>query len=147
MDCLSVFNPSRLLISSLYICLFSLSLSPSISLLFLSLLFPLNSHTFFFFLLQIWLYERLQLLHPLTISPSQYQPKHPHDRKLKNKEMDPAEFTKFLKHLSPLSVQWVVEWWCIMNMVNHGLKDNCVPLVLASPLLLLLYMLHCETIW
>ena len=43
--------------------------------------------------------------------------------------MDPVEFTEFLKHLSPLGVQWVVEWWCIMDMVNRGLKDNYVPLV------------------
>ena len=43
--------------------------------------------------------------------------------------MDPAEFTKFLKHLSHLGIQWVVEWWRIIDMVNYDFKDNCVPLV------------------
>ena len=51
------------------------------------------------------------------------------DHKLKSKEMDPNEFTEFLKRLSPLGIQWVVEWWCIIDMVNHVFKDNCVPLV------------------
>ena len=32
--------------------------------------------------------------------------------------MDPAEFIEFLKCLSILGVQWVVEWWCITYMVN-----------------------------
>ena len=27
------------------------------------------------------------------------------------------------------SSQWVVEWWCIINMVNSVFKDNCAPLV------------------
>ena len=30
--------------------------------------------------------------------------------------------------LSPLGIQWVVEWWRITDMVNRGFKDNCVPL-------------------
>ena len=47
----------------------------------------------------------------------------------KNKEMDPTGFTELLKCLSPLGVQWVVEWWHITDMVNRGFKDNCVPLI------------------
>ena len=43
--------------------------------------------------------------------------------------MDPVEFTQFLKHLTPLGIQWVVEWWRITRMVNHVFKDNCVPLI------------------
>ena len=43
--------------------------------------------------------------------------------------MDFDEFNEFLKHLSLLRIQWVVEWWCITAMVNRVFKDNCVPLV------------------
>ena len=75
---------------------------------------------------QIWLYERLRLFHPPTVLPNQYQPKHYRDHKLKSKEMDPNEFTEFLKCLSPSGIQWVVEWWRIIDMVNHVFKDNCV---------------------
>ena len=82
-----------------------------------------------FSLPHIWLYERLRLLHPLTVSPSQDLPKHYCDHKLKDKEMDPAGFIEFLRHLSPLGVQWVVEWWHIIGMVNHVFKDNCVPFI------------------
>ena len=66
------------------------------------------------------------MLRPPSVPPSQYQPKHYHDRKLKNKEMDPA---KFLKCLPPSGIQWVVEWWHIIGMVNHFFKDNCVPFI------------------
>ena len=38
---------------------------------------------FLFSLLQIWLYERLQLLYPPNVSPGQYHPKHYCDRKPK----------------------------------------------------------------
>ena len=43
--------------------------------------------------------------------------------------MHPIEFIEFLKCLSLLGVQWVVEWWRITDMVNCGFKDNYVPLV------------------
>ena len=46
-----------------------------------------------------------------SIPPSQYLPKHYCDHKLKDMEMDPDEFTEFLRHLSHLGIQWVVEWW------------------------------------
>jgi len=99
------------------------------SLFFLFISHFFAQHSFFLlFLLQIWLYRRLQLLHPPTISPSQYLPKYYCDRKPKNKEMDPAEFIEFLMRLSPLGVQWVVEWGCITDMVNRGCKGNCVLL-------------------
>ena len=42
--------------------------------------------------------------------------------------MDLVEFTKFLKHLSPLGVEQAVEWWRIVGMVNCVFKDNCIPL-------------------
>ena len=51
------------------------------------------------------------------------------DRKLTNGDMDPTEFIELLKRLSPLGVQWVVEWWRITGMVNYSFKDNYVPLV------------------
>ena len=40
--------------------------------------------------------------------------------------MDPDEF---LMRLSPLGVQWMVEWWCITSMANHVFNDNYVPLI------------------
>ena len=43
--------------------------------------------------------------------------------------MDPTEFTKFLKRLSPLGVQWVAEWRRITGMVNRVFKDYRVPLI------------------
>ena len=69
------------------------------------------------------------MLQPPSVCPSQYLPKHYHDRKLKDREMDPNEFTEFLRHLSPLGSQWVVEWWRITSIVNHVFKDNYIPLI------------------
>ena len=95
MDDLSVFNPLKLLISSLVVLsFFPFYLSFFCSMLSLSFSLP-----------WIWLYERLQLLHPPIVSPNQYLPMHYCDHKLKNGEMDPVEFTEFLKCLSPLGVQ------------------------------------------
>ena len=88
---------------------------------------------FLFFLsslfFQIWLYEMLQLLHPATIFPSQYLPKHYCDRRPKRTEMSSDEFTEFMKHIDVIDIQQVVERWCISSMVNHNFKDNYVPLV------------------
>ena len=64
-----------------------------------------------------------------SIPPSQYQPKHYCDHKLKDKEMDLDEFTEFLRHLPYSRIQWVVEWWRITDMANHVFKDNCVSLI------------------
>ena len=69
------------------------------------------------------------MLHPPTIPPSQYLPKHYRDRRLRNNEMDSAKFTEFLKRFTTFDVQWVVEWWYIIPMVNRVFKDNCAPLV------------------
>ena len=63
-------------------------------------------------------FRRLQLLQPPSIPPSKYLPKHYHNRKLKDREMDLDKFTEFLRYLSPSRIQWVVEWWCIINVVN-----------------------------
>ena len=73
---------------------------------------------------QIWLYDKLRLLHPPTVPSNQYQPKRYRDHKFKSKEMDPDEFTEFLKRLFPSWIQWVVEWWRITVF-----KGKCVPLV------------------
>ena len=43
--------------------------------------------------------------------------------------MDPAKFNEFLKRLTPLGVQWGVDWWRITGMVNRIFNDNCVPLI------------------
>ena len=134
MDCLSVFNPSRLHISSLH--------SYILSLLFL-LMLPFS--LLFSFLFQIWLYERLWLLHRPTVPPSQYLPKHYRDRRPKRAKMSLDEFTEFMKHVEVSNIQWVVDWWRILGMVSHSFKDNCVPLV-GLPLLLLLYMPYCKAI-
>ena len=81
------------------------------------------------FLFQIWLYKRLRLLHPPTVPPSQYLPKHYHDHKPRLTEMNLDEFTEFMKHIEVSDIQWVVDWWRISSMVNHSFKDNYVPLV------------------
>ena len=65
-------------------------------------------------------FRRLRLLQPPSIPPSQYLPKHYCDHKLKDMEMDPDEFTEFLRHLSHLGIQWVVEWW---NSVRSSLRS------------------------
>ena len=69
---------------------------------------------------QIWLYERFWLLHPPTIPPSLYLPKHYRDPRPKCAETSFDEFT---------DIQWVVELWLISSMDNHNFKDNYVPSV------------------
>ena len=69
------------------------------------------------------------MLHPPSVPPSQYHPKHYHDHRLKNNEMDSAKFIEFPNRLTTLDVQLVVESWRIIAMVNYVFKDNCVPLV------------------
>ena len=39
------------------------------------------------------------------------------------------EFTELMKCINVTYIQWVVEWWRILGMVNHVFKDNCVLLV------------------
>ena len=121
MDFLSVFNPLRFLISSLYISLsffFSFYLSFFHSILML-----------YFSLPQIWLYKKLKLIHPPLVPSNWYQLKHYHDCKVKDKEMDLTKLTELLKHLIFVDIQWVVEWWCIKAMTSCGFKEKCVPLV------------------
>jgi len=43
--------------------------------------------------------------------------------------MDPTKLIEFLKCLTSVDIQWVVEWWCIKAMSSYGFKENCVPLV------------------
>ena len=68
------------------------------------------------------------MLHPPIVPPSQYLPKHYRDRRLRNNKMDSIKFIEILKHLTTFDVQWVVEWWHIIAMVNHVFEDNCAPL-------------------
>ena len=123
MDCLSVFNPSRHLISSFaFISIHSFFFLFSIS--------SFSTHSFFFFsLFQIWLHERLRLLHPPVVPPSQYLPKHYCDCRPMRAKMSFEEFIEFMEHIDATDIQWVVEWWHISSMAHHSLKDNCVPLV------------------
>ena len=69
------------------------------------------------------------MLHPSTVPPNSYLPKHYHNCRLKCAEMSLNEFTEFMECIRVANVQWVVEWWRISSMVHHSLKDNCVPLV------------------
>ena len=71
---------------------------------FLPLLFPLTLKLSFS-LPQIWLYEMFKFFYPPIVSLSRYQPKHYHDCKLKDKEMDPTKLTELLKCLTSLDVQ------------------------------------------
>ena len=68
------------------------------------------------------------MLYPPIVAPSQYQPKHYRDHKLKDKEMDPTKLIELMKHLTSSNVQWVVKWWHIKAMSSCGFKGNCVPL-------------------
>ena len=77
----------------------------------------------------MWLYERIQLLQPPTIPPSQYLPKHYYDRRPKHVEMSFDEFTEFMKHIDVIDIQWVVEWWHILGMASCVFKDSYVSLV------------------
>ena len=112
MGCLSVFNPSRHLISS-FIIIF----------IFLSLMLPL---IFSFF--QIWLQERFRLLQPPTVPPSTYLPKHLRDR-LHQNNMSFEVYIELMRHIKETDIQWVVKWWHILSMVRSCCKDYCVPLV------------------
>ena len=60
-----------------------------------------------FSLLQVWLYEKLKLIHPPLSPFNWYQQKHYQDHKLTEKEMD--ALTELMKHLTPIDIQWVVE--------------------------------------
>ena len=44
-------------------------------------------------------------------------------------KMDPAKLTEFLKCLTFVDIQWVVQWWRIKVISNCGFKENCVLLV------------------
>ena len=79
-----------------------------------------------FSLLQVWLYEELKLIHPPLIPFNRYQQKHYQDHKLTEKEMD--ALTELMKHLTPIDIQWVVEWWHIKAMTSYGFKEKCVIL-------------------
>ena len=116
MDCLAIFNPSRHLISSSII-------------LFLTRAF----HFFFslssllFFLFQIWLQERLWLLHPPTMPLNTHHPRHLRD----HRHRDVLGFEAYMELMGrhkEIDVQWVVEWWHILSMVHSCFKDHCVTL-------------------
>ena len=107
---------------------------------------------FLFFLsslfFQIWLYEMLRLLHPATVFPSQYLPKHYCDRRPKGAEMSSDEFTEFMKHIDVIDIQWVVEWWCLTFQAwSITTLRITMFLWLGFMLFLQLYMPHCKAIW
>ena len=121
MDCLSVFNPSRLLMYILWIYLF---------LFFYFYLSVFHSTLMLYFSLpQIWLYKKLKLIHPPLVPFNWYKPERYSDRKLKDKDIDPVKLIELLKHLTFADIQWVVEWWRIKAMYSYGFKENCVPLI------------------
>ena len=49
-------------------------------------------------------------------------PKHHRDRRPKHAKMSFDEFTKFMKCIEVLGIQWVVKWWLITTMVNPSSK-------------------------
>lgn len=61
--------------------------------------------------------------------------------------MEPSTPTELLRHLTPMDIQWVVEWWRNKAMTNNSFKEDYVILVGASQLFLLSYVLHCLEIW
>ena len=99
-----------------------------------------------FSLPQIWLYEKLKLIHPPLVPFNRYKPEHYSDRKLKDKDINPVKLIELLKHLTSADIQWVVEWWRIEAMYSCGVKENYVPFGWASSLLLLSYMSYHTTI-
>ena len=129
MDCLSVFNPSRHLISSfIIIYIFFHSHSLFFYFAFLSLLLFCAFHLFFFFL-QIWLQERLLVASTsYRTPPITYLPKHFGDRRFHQMDMSFEAYIKLMGHIKETNIQWVMEWWHISSMVHQT--------TLASSLLL-----------
>ena len=108
---LSIFNPSRHLISSFPFFYFIFIFFHSFSL----------SHFSFLSL--------PSLLQTPVVPPSQYLPKHYRDYRPKHAKMSFEEFTELMELIDAPDIQWVVEWWRILSMAHRSLKDNCVPLV------------------
>ena len=126
MDCLSVFNPSRHLISSFIIFYF---LFITHVLHFFSFFFFLfSTSSLLFFLFQIWLQEKLRLLHPLTVPLNTYLLRHLKDHWLRDAWGFEA-YIELMGRLKETDIQWVVEWWHISIMVHSCYKDHCVTLV------------------
>ena len=122
MDCLSVFNPSRHFISSFII----------ISFFFLMLFFFWSfspSLLLLLFLFQLWLQERLQLLHPPTVPLSTYLSRHLRDRWLYRNDMGFDVYMELMGRLKETDIHWVMKWWHISSIVHSCCKDHYLTLV------------------
>ena len=73
------------------------------------------SFLFFFFssllllLFQIWLQERLQLLHPPSVPLSTYHPRHLRDCHLQD-DLGFKAYLELMGCLKETDIQWVMEW-------------------------------------
>ena len=120
MDCLAVFNPSRhLILSFIFV---------SLLLLFFSLMLSIFFPSPFLLFCQIWLQERFQLLHPPIAPFSTYLPRHLRERRLQD-ILGFEAYRELMGCLKETDIQWVVEWWHILSMVQSCFKDHCVTLV------------------
>ena len=128
MDCLSVFNPSRHLISSfIIIYIFFHSHSLFFYFAFLSLLLFCAFHLFFFFP-NMATREAFGCFNLLPYPPITYLPKHFGDRRFHQMDMSFEAYIKLMGHIKETNIQWVMEWWHISSMVHQT--------TLASSLLL-----------
>ena len=98
--------------------------------LFIIIIFSLMLSTFFFLFLsflpffssslllfcQIWLQERLQLLHSPIVPLSTYLPRHLRDCRLRD-ILGFEAYMELMGRLEETDIQWVVEWWHILSMV------------------------------
>ena len=129
MDCLSVFNPSRHLISSfIIIYIFFHSHSLFFYFAFLSLLLFCAFHLFFFFFPNMATREAFGCFNLLPYPPITYLPKHFRDRRFHQMDMSFEAYIKLMGHIKETNIQWVMEWWHISSMVHQT--------TLASSLLL-----------
>ena len=90
----------------------------------LSIFFPSP----FLLFCQIWLQERFQLLHPPIAPLSTYLPRHLRERRLQD-ILGFEAYRELMGCLKETDIQWVVEWWHILSMVQSCFKDHCVTLV------------------
>ena len=128
MDCLSVFNPSRHLISSfIIIYIFFHSHSLFFYFAFLSLLLFCAFHLFFSFS-NMATREAFGCFNLLPYPPITYLPKHFGDRRFHQMDMSFEAYIKLMGHIKETNIQWVMEWWHISSMVHQT--------TLASSLLL-----------
>ena len=128
MDCLSIFNPSRHLVSYFIIIIFSLMISLSSFFAFLSFFFFVPSLLFFLFFK--YGYKRgFSCFNLLPYPPSTCLLRHFRDCWLHQNDMSFKVYIELMGYIKETDIQWVVEWWHIARLVHSCCKHYCVPLV------------------